>query len=66
VRVESVLIALLGLGTAVVLAGWELVEGSDAGRPKLVVSVRRGCGGRGRCGRCNVRAPWFDNGRWHA
>jgi transposase len=62
VRVKSVLIALLGLGTAVVLTGWELLEGSDTGRPKLVVSLRRRCGTRGRCGRCNVRAPWFDNG----
>ncbi len=67
-RVKSVLIALLGLGTAVVLTGWELVEGSDAGRPKLVVSLRKRCGTRGRCGRCNMSAPWFDNGggtrRW--
>ena len=40
-RVKSVLIALLGLGTAVVLARWQLVDGVDSGRPKLVVRLRR-------------------------
>ena len=61
-RVKSVLIALLGLGTAVVLTGWELVESFEGGRPKLVVGLRRRSKARGRCGRCNVSAPWFDRG----
>jgi len=68
VRVKSVLIALLGLGTAVVLVRWKLVDGADGGRPKLVVWLRRRTGTRGHCGRCGVRAPWFDHGggerRW--
>jgi transposase len=65
VRVKSVLIKLLGLGVTVVVTGWNLEEGE---RAKLVVWVRRKAGVRGRCGRCAVAAPWFDNGggqrRW--
>jgi transposase len=69
VRVKSVLIALLGLGHAVVLSGWELVTaGKDRQRSTLVVTVRARAGRRGRCGRCGVVAPWFDQGggerRW--
>ena len=64
-RVKSVLIKLLGLGITVVVTGWNLEEGE---RAKLVVWVRRKAGVRGRCGRCAVAAPWFDNGggqrRW--
>ena len=64
-RVKSVLIKLLGLGVTVVVTGWNLEEGE---RAKLVVWVRRKAGVRGRCGRCAVAAPWFDNGggqrRW--
>jgi transposase len=65
VRVKSVLIKLLGLGITVVVTGWNLEEGE---RAKLVVWVRRKAGVHGRCGRCGVVAPWFDNGggqrRW--
>jgi len=68
VRVKSVLIALLGLGTAVVLVRWQLVVGADGNRPKLVVWLRRRAGTRGCCGRCGLRAPSFDHGggerRW--
>ena len=67
-RVKSVLIVLLGLGHAVVLCGWELVSGEEGRRPTLVVSVRQRRRSRGRCGRCGVAAPWFDQGggsrRW--
>ena len=68
VRVKSVLIALLGLGHAVVLCGWELMAGGDDERAKLVVTVRLRARRRGRCGRCGAVAPWFDRGggtrRW--
>jgi len=69
VRVKSVLIALVGLGRAVVLCGWELVAGGEDGqRPNLVVRIRPRARRRGRCGRCGAGAPWFDRGggerRW--
>jgi transposase len=68
VRVKSVLIALLGLGHAVVLGGFELVHGEGGGRPKLVVTVRPRRRSSGRCGRCDALSPWFDHGggarRW--
>lgn len=67
-RVKSVLIALLGLGHAVVLCGWELVTVEGGGRPKLVVTVGARRRTRGRCGRCGTTAGWFDQGggtrRW--
>jgi transposase len=63
VRVPTVLKRLLGLGRAVVVRSWELVEPATAdGRPKLVVSVRTKAGRRGRCGRCGEISPWFDRG----
>ena len=65
-RVKSVLTKVLGLCASVVICGWEL--GHEGARPKLVVTVRRKAGTRGRCGKCGVVAPWFDNGggrrRW--
>jgi hypothetical protein len=61
VRVTSVLRKLLGLCASVVICGFELTE-AGGGRPKLVVTLRRRFGTRGRCGRCGVVAPWFDNG----
>jgi transposase len=68
VRVKSVLIALLGLGTSVVICGWKLHGGHGTGRANLVVFLRRKARGQGRCGRCEVVAPWFDRGggtrRW--
>jgi len=69
VRVKSVLIALLGLGHAVVLVAWELVTAGEEGqRPNLVVRIRPRARRRGRCGRCGAVAPWFDQGggerRW--
>jgi len=69
VRDKSVLRKLLGLCVfTVVVVGRELVEGNDGERSKLVVWVRRRARHQGRCGRCGVAAPWFDNGgggrRW--
>ncbi len=68
-RGNSVLRKLLGLCVlTVVVVGRELHEGEDGGRSKLEVWVRRRERHRGRCGRCGVGAPWFDNGggerRW--
>ena len=60
-RVKSVLGTLLGLCTAVVISGFELVDAAE--RPKLVVKVRLRSRRRGRCGRCGSVAPWYDNGR---
>jgi hypothetical protein len=40
VRVKSVLIALLGLGTSVVICGWKLHGGHGIGRANLVVFLR--------------------------
>jgi transposase len=69
VRDNSVVRKLLGLCVlTVVVVGRELVEDAGGGRPNLVVWVRRRARRRGRCGRCGVLAPWFDNGggerRW--
>jgi transposase len=69
VRDNSVVRKLLGLCVlTVVVVGRELVEDAGGGRPNLVVWVRRRARHRGRCGRCGVLAPWFDNGggerRW--
>jgi transposase len=65
VRVKKVLMAVLGLCREVVVTGWELVEGD---RPCLVASVRVKVRRRGRCGRCRVSAPFYDQGggqrRW--
>ena len=68
-RDNSVLRSLLGLCVStVVVVGRELVEAGDERRSKLVVWVRRRARARGRCGRCGVVSPWFDNGggerRW--
>jgi transposase len=49
-----------------------VVEGveHDQGEDVVVVHVRPRRAGRGRCGRCGTRAPWFDRGqgrrRWRA
>ncbi len=63
-RVTSVLRKLLGLGREVVITGWELQEGT---RSRLEVRVRVKVR-RGRCGRCQTKAPWYDQGggqrRW--
>ncbi|MGI8776390.1 MAG: ISL3 family transposase [Acidimicrobiales bacterium] len=65
---KTVLRKLLGLGRAVVVSAWELVDAGDSARPKLVVRVRTKVGARGRCGRCSTVSPWFDRGdgerRW--
>jgi transposase len=61
VRVKSVLIALLGLGTSVVICRWKLHDGRGEDRANLVVFLRRKARSRGRCGRCEVVAPWFDH-----
>ena len=67
-RDNSVLRRLLGLCVSTVVVRRELHEGADGGRSKLVVWVRCRARVRGRCGRCGVVAPWFDNGggtrRW--
>ena len=60
-RVTSVLRKLLGLCASVVICGFELVE-AEGERAKLVVRLRRKSRTKGRCGRCGVVAPWFDNG----
>ncbi|MCA1694127.1 MAG: ISL3 family transposase [Actinobacteria bacterium] len=64
----TVLRKLLGLGRAVVVSAWELVDAGESARPKLVVRVRTKVGARGRCGRCSTVSPWFDRGdgerRW--
>jgi transposase len=63
VRDKSVLRKLLGLCVfTVVIVRQELHEGVEGGRSKLVVWVRHRARVRGRCGRCAVVAPWFDNG----
>lgn len=65
---KTVLRKLLGLGRAVVVSAWELVDAGESARPKLVVRVRTKVGARGRCGRCSTVSPWFDRGdgerRW--
>ena len=67
-RVTSVLRKLLGLCASVVIEAWELVDAGEGCRPTLTVTLRQRAGTRGRCGRCGVVAPWFDNGggarRW--
>ncbi len=68
-RDKSVLRNLLGLCVCtVVVMGRDLVEGQAGGRDRLEVWVRTKVGARGRCGRCGVVSPWFDNGggerRW--
>ena len=51
-----------------VVVGRELVEGCEGGRDRLDVCVRTKVGLKGRCGKCGVASPWFDNGggerRW--
>jgi transposase len=69
VRVNKVLKKVLGLGREVVIVGRELVEADDETvRPKLEVQVRLRAGRRGRCGRCDTKAAWYDRGdgrrRW--
>ena len=61
-RVTSVPRKLLGLYASVVICGFELTEAGGGGRPKLVVTLRRKSGTRGRRGRCGVVARCFDNG----
>ena len=61
-RVTSVLRKLLGLCASVVICSWKLVEAGDGGRAKLVVSLRMKARTRGRCGRCGVASPFFDQG----
>jgi len=65
VRAKTLLMSVLGLGRAVVVCGWELHDGK---RPRLEVRVRTRSGRRGRCGRCESVAPWYDRGggerRW--
>ena len=68
-RDKSVLRKLLGLCVStVVVVGRELVEGCEGGRDRLEVWVRTKVGVKGRCGKCEVVSPWFDNGggerRW--
>ena len=69
-RVNKVLKKVLGLGTDVVIVGWELTGDDEMPevRPALEVRVRRRVSRRGRCGRCGARAPWYDQGdgqrRW--
>jgi len=57
--------AVLGLSRETVVSGWELAEGD---RPCLVATVRVKVRRRGRCGRCRVWAPFYDQGggrrRW--
>lgn len=64
-RVRSVLMTVLGLCREVVILGWELHDGS---RPRLEVRVRTKLRRQGRCGRCQTKAPWYDQGggerRW--
>jgi len=59
--VKRVLRKLLGLYASVVVCGFELAEAEGA-RSKLAVTLGRQSRTRGRCGRCRVVAPWFDNG----
>ena len=68
-RDKSVLRKLLGLCVStVVVVGRELLEGGEGGRDRLDVWVRTKVGVKGRCGKCEVVCPWFDNGggerRW--
>lgn len=67
-RLKMVLRKVLGLCRAVVLCGWEIDDGVEGSRPKLVVHVRLRAGRRLRCGRCGEVAPGFDQGggerRW--
>ena len=68
-RDKSVLRKLMGLCVStVVVVGRELVEVHDGGRGRLDVWVRTKVGLKGRCGKCGVVSPWFDNGggerRW--
>lgn len=58
-RVSKLLRAILGFTREVVILGVELVDGA---RPRLRVHVRPKVRRRGRCGRCGVLGPWFDNG----
>lgn len=64
-RVKTLLRNALGLGRAAVICGWDLDEGD---RPRLEVRIRTKAGRRGRCGRCEAVAPWYDRGggerRW--
>jgi transposase len=68
VRAKSVLKRVLGLCASVVIANFELIDGCGDRRQRLVVFLRPRGGTRGRCGKCGVMAPWFDNGggrrRW--
>jgi transposase len=53
----------------VVIIDWELTgAGAEVTRARLVVWVRRKVTRRGRCGRCGMLSPWFDQGggerRW--
>ena len=69
-RVKSVLRKLLGSVCLrpVVVVGWDLVEGQAEAGTASMVWVRTKVSARGRCGKCGVVSPWFDNGggerRW--
>jgi hypothetical protein len=62
VRVNKLLRRVLGFGREVVIAGWELEEDEVRGRPNVLVLVRPRIGWKGRCGRCSVAAPGYDQG----
>ena len=73
-RPNKVLKKLAGLGSEVKIVDRRLDEGEaeeqadgKARRAHVTLWVRLAAG-RGRCGRCGVRAPWFDQGdgqrRW--
>jgi transposase len=56
---------LLGVDRRTVIEGIELEE--RAGQVVVVASLRPRSGVAGRCGRCGVRAPFYDRGegrRW--
>lgn len=56
-RVKTLRRNALGLSRSVVIYGWDLDEDD---RPRLEVRVRIKAGRRGRCGRCEAVAPWYD------
>ncbi len=60
-RVKKVLRAVFGLDRETVIIDAELEE--TGLRPALVVWVRTKIRRRGQYGRCQLRAPWFDQVR---
>lgn len=57
---KSVWVSLLGVEKTVI-EDIDVEVGSD-GATVLVARVRPARAGRGRCGRCGARSPWFDRG----